>query len=194
MDPLIPIFPIFVPTLAVTNFYHYIQYGNRLLAAITEDKEAWVAVSPYSMSIAFEPRYSTIAYYNRAYAMIIAEVEGNKALARADIEAAVTGLDVYIGEVSTVIQCVATVGQTKLFEQRKANDFGEGHIKADMNTQIQARFEILQFLREKMQEAIKKIDSISGDIIAKPVGGRRPHHFHGACQNVGTRVRVCVHD
>ncbi len=154
---------------AVANFYHCIQFGNQILTK-EEDEKAYLSLRYYDKSIELEPRYSTIAHYNRAYATIISERDDNKKKARADIQAAIEGIDLYIGEVSSVSQCVAIVGQTKVFEEREADDYGEEAETADFNAQIQARFEILHFLREKMLEAIQKIDSISGDIIAKPVG------------------------
>ncbi len=165
----IPFDPTAPMTMSVANFYHYIQFGNQLLIS-GESGEVVRAHVYYTKSIELEPQYSAIAYYNRAYAAITAEMDNHKQKAKDDIQAAISSLEVYISEVSTVSQCVAIVRQTREFERREVDDYGEGEVTANLDAQIQARFEILRFLREKMQEAIEKIDSISGDIIATPVG------------------------
>ena len=167
--PTIPFDPTAPMTMSVANFYHYIQFGNQLLIS-GESGEVERAHAYFTKSIEIEPRYSAIAYYNRAYAAITARMYSHKQKAKEDIQAAITSLDIYIGEVSIVAQCVSIVRQTRDFERREADNYGEGMVAANLDAQIQARFEILRFLRQKMQEAIQKIDSISGDIIAKPVG------------------------
>lgn len=155
--------------LNFANFYHYIQFGNQLLMS-EEQIDLEKAHACYTQSIEMESQYSAIAYYYRAYTAIATEMSDNKIRAKEDIQAAIESLTLYIAEASTVSQCAAIVQQSTQFEEREPDDYGEGETTENLTAQIQARFEILRFLREKMEEAIQKIDSISGDIIAEPTG------------------------
>ena len=153
--------------LSVANFYHFVQFGNQLLTSESVD-DAKRAHAYFTESIQYESRFAAIAHYNRAYAAIIAQISNYKQKAKEDIQAALAGLDMYTAEVSTISLCAAVVRQVRDFEQREVQDYGaEGEKAEDLNTQIQVRFEIIRFLKEKMGEAIQKIDEISGDVIVK---------------------------
>ena len=186
--PSVPESPTDVVHLPVANFYHLIQFGNQLLIE-KEEENAQKAAKYYDEGIRLEPRYALIAYYNRAYCTINAEIDGYKTKSLKDITAALDCLQYYIDEASSIYQCVSTVRQVRKIKEREAEDDDEDAV-GDFTSQMQARFEIFRFLREKMEEAIGKIKELSGgtsstqyirgkvvtkqesgeDFIAKPVG------------------------
>ncbi len=152
---------------SAANFYHIIQSGNRLYKS--DDKEDLEdARKYYTKSIELEPRYSAIAYYNRAYVGIVAEIDDYKQKARDDIQAAVDSIDMYTAEVATVAQFAAIVRQNQEIKEGETEYAGEEDTVPDFETQTTARFEILRFVREQMTEALGKIDSAEGDIRAEP--------------------------
>lgn len=111
-----------------------------------------------------EPRYALIAHYNRAYCAITAEIDGYKGYSLDDIRAALDCLEYYVDEVSSVHQCVSMVRQVKNIKEREVDsEEDEEKGAGDFDAQMEARLEILRFLREKMEEAIEKIQEIVGD-------------------------------
>ena len=153
--------------LPVTNFYHMIKFGNQLL--IKHDKKnAEKACSYFTESIDLEKRYALIAYYNHAYCTIVAAKKGYKDKAKQDLEAAKTCIDPYIFEVTSVLQLISVTNQargtvsTPTRVKKEAGDF---------ISQMQARVQILGFLKEKINEALEKIKQLGDDDIeVKPVG------------------------
>ena len=171
--PAVPSEASSIVQLPVTNFYHLIQFGNQFL--VEDDKEnAKKALKYYDESIRMEPRYALIAYYNRAYCSITAEVDDYKRKSLEDIRSALACLEHYVDEVSSVYQCVSLVRQVRKISEREVEDQdSEEDYIGDFNMQVQARYEIFRFLREKLEEAIRKMEQLkdSGDdFIAKPVG------------------------
>ena len=156
--------------LPVTNFYHLIKFGNRLL--VTQEKEnAQKACQYYTASIDMEPRYATIAYYNRAYCIITMMKEDYIAKAISDLESAVKCLAPYINELTNVLQCVTFVSQIRQPSAKLLLKDETG--TSDFSTQMQVRMQIFGYIRKKIQEAIQKLKMFQekGDnVIAKPVG------------------------
>ena len=165
--PFIPEDVTSVLHLPVTNFYHMIKFGNQLL--IKHDrKNAEKACSYFTESIDLEKRYALIAYYNHAYCTIVAAKKGYKDKAKQDLEAAKACIDPYIFEVTSVLQLISVTNQargtvsTPTKVKKEAGDF---------ISQMQARVQILGFLKEKINEALEKIKQLGDDNIeVNPVG------------------------
>ncbi len=158
---------IFSPLMSsAANFYHLIQSGNGLyLSERTSDLKE--ARAYYTKSIELEPRYTAIAYYNRAYAGIMANIVNYKVKARDDIQAAINSMDLYTAEVSIVAQFSAMVRKTQELKSQEVEYEGEEETVPDFATQTATRFEILRFLKEQMNEALAVIDSAEGGVRAK---------------------------
>ena len=149
--------------LPVTNFYHLIKFGNQLL--IKQEKEnAESAYRYYTESIEMEPRYAMIAYYNRAYCTIVTRKKGYMDEAISDLKAAKKCLDPYIGEVMNALSCVSVVSQLR-GSKTKVRGHNKDDDANDFATQMQVRIQILDFIRAKIEEAVKKIEDLkrSGD-------------------------------
>ena len=165
--PFIPEDVTSILHLPVTNFYHMIKFGNQLL--IKHDrKNAEKACSYFTESIDLEKRYALIAYYNHAYCTIVAAKKGYKDKAKQDLEAAKACIDPYIFEVTSVLQLISVTNQargtvsTPTKVKKEAGDF---------ISQMQARVQILGFLKEKINEALEKIKQLGDDNIeVNPVG------------------------
>lgn len=157
--------------LPVTNFYHLTKFGNKLL--IKQDKEnADKACEYYSESIHMEPMYALIACYNRAYCTIVSEKSGYKERAIRDLESALNCIDPYVQEVMSTLHCVSIVSQVRETAAKQLGPDQEAEEGAkDLTSQMQARLQILGFIREKIEETIKLIKQIGkSDIKSTPVG------------------------
>ncbi len=94
-----------------------------------------------------EPRYSCIAYYNRAYVAIVAKMDNHKQNVRDDIQAAMDSLDLYIiAEVSAVVQLAGIVTENREFKERETEYKGE---EEKCLILILSTIEILRFIKEK---------------------------------------------
>ena len=156
---------------AASNFYHYIQLGNKYYGS-TETDNFEKAKDLFGRSIELEPTYSAIAYYNRAYAILqrsgILWDYSYKNKAKEDIQNAIQSVKVYMTDVSTVSQCAAIVRLSRDFKERPPNDEGEGEPMTDLDTQTNVRYQLLQYIKKHMEEAVEKINEYGGHIRAKP--------------------------
>ena len=180
--PNIPSDPRDPVHLKVRNFYHLIKFGNQLL--IKQDKENAQKASWYfTESIKLEPSYAAIAYYNRAYCTIVLRGKDYKCRALEDLEKAVKCLEPYIVEVASVLQCVTAINYmrrvkpTGSIPDETASGSIPDHDKKvcdyTLSSQMQMRLQILDFVKNKIQEMIdiiKQYQENKDDIEAKPLG------------------------
>ena len=159
----------------ICSFYCEIQFGNKML---TEGKEK-CAYQHYTSSIRMEPRYVAIAYYNRAYATITMRKDDYMNDAISDLVAAEKSLESYISEVAYLLQCVPMVTRMKQSPQRnsdKLEDFDTSDSEngaSSFSAQMQLRIQIFGFVRDKIREAIGKIEQFKKegeDIEAESLG------------------------
>ncbi len=118
--PTVPSDQTTIVQLPLTNFYHLVQFGNRL---ITEETQSNMerAIEYYTQSIQMESRYGLIAYYNRAYCRITNESTDYKTLALADIEAAAESVDKYMDELSLINTSINMVNQVRVPTQQESD-------------------------------------------------------------------------
>lgn len=157
--PTIPQNQIDSMHLPVTNFYHLIKFGNRLL--VTDDKgNAERACQYFSSSVEMEPRYAAFAHYNHAYCSIILEKDGFNYMDKAigDLEKAEKCLDPYVSEVTSVLQCVNIVNKIRAELHGRANA-GEN----DLTIQMQVRLQVIGFIKKKIKETIDKLKGFRKD-------------------------------
>ena len=180
--PNIPSDPLDPVHLNVRNFYHLVKFGNKLL--IKQDKENAQKASWYfTESIKLEPSYAAIAYYNRAYCTIVLRGKDYMCRALEDLEEAMRCLEPYIVEVASVLQCVSAINYMRRVKPTGSipDEMASGSIPDHdkkvcdytLSSQMQVRLQILDSVKNKIQEAIEKIkhyQESKDDIEAKPLG------------------------
>ena len=137
-------------TNTICNFIHLIKLGNRMKKShgcLGEKR----AIEFYSIAIEMErwfrsePKFTAFAYYNRAYCTI--QTQSSEVMRiKDDISKAQDLLQVFIEEAQLVL--VTAKGACK---SGKPAD-------SDLQTQMQVRLNVLDFVHKKMGEALKKIE------------------------------------
>ena len=154
--------------LAVFNVYHIIKFGNIFL--LKKGKvNTRKAYRLFTKAIETLPRYSMIAYYYRALCTITLQEEGYQKLAIKDLENAIRGLDPYVQEIASVLQCVKLVSKVRNPVSKSLSNGEE--TSGCLSSQMQARMQILGFIRKNIQEAIQQLQkSDKASVETKKIG------------------------
>ncbi len=133
------------------NFHHLVEFGNKQLfkrEGELNNKKCVIKSSPYyDKAIELEPKFTMVAYYNRACSKLSVPSGDYKNHGIADLKKAKELLQVYKDEVSTVTQCALISARTS----DKPEDENQ------LQKQMEVRMQILQYFENQIEETVQKI-------------------------------------
>ena len=132
------------------SYHHLVKFGNQELGRKRiphKKKEAKEAIRYYRQAISQETKFTMIAHYNRACCSLHIQEDDFTASGLRDLSKAREQIQVFIDEVSLILQCAQSSRQTRI------NQSGSNCLLK----QMEIRMQVLQYFRDKIDETVEKI-------------------------------------
>ena len=138
----------FVPHIPESNYCHQVKFGNDCLFKLdgsVKKKGSTEAYRYYTEAIRMEPKFTMVAYYNRACCTLTAAEKGYLDKSMEDLRKAKELLQIHKNEVTIVSQCTA------VSTRNPAQD--HSHFIRQMETRMQ----ILQYFERQIHNTLEQL-------------------------------------